>query len=145
MSEIDVEEGIREEVKTEEVKARKIKRRGPGKRPSYLEINPEEYDGERILTVRFYPDILSAPKWKRAKKAMKVLRQKVVKYVKNVREKRTDREVRVKVPIVWISPEVNEIVWSRGAKNPPRRIRVRVLYKVLDAENGRVELKILPM
>ncbi len=141
MSETTVEENL-EAVK---VKERKIKKRGPGKRPSYLEINPEEYDGERILTVRFYPDILSAPKWKRAKKAMKVLRQKVIKYVKNVREKRTDREVRVKDPIVWISPEVNEIVWSRGAKNPPRRIRIKVLYKVLDAENGRVELKVLPM
>jgi len=141
MSETTVEENL-EAVK---VKERKIKKRGPGKRPSYLEINPEEYDGERILTVRFYPDILSAPKWKRAKKAMKVLRQKVIKYVKNVREKRTDREVRVMDPIVWISPEVNEIVWSRGAKNPPRRIRIKVLYKVLDAENGRVELKVLPM
>jgi len=51
------------------------------------------------------------------------------------RPKRTPRAIRfirafikrhLKSENIWISPEVNEIVWSKGIQKPPRRIKVRV-------------------
>lgn len=49
----------------------------------------------------------------RAKKAANFLRSFVERHMKD--------------PNVRISEEVNEIIWSRGIRNPPRRIRVRVV------------------
>ncbi|MEX0568548.1 MAG: hypothetical protein Q6363_005215, partial [Candidatus Njordarchaeota archaeon] len=56
-------------------------------------------------------------------------------------------------PAIWISPQVNDIIWSRGAKNPPKKIRIRVLIKVdeiiRDSEGRptgcRAELKVFPV
>ena len=49
----------------------------------------------------------------RAKKAVKFLVDYVSRHMKN--------------PNVKVAPEVNEIIWSRGIRNPPRRITVRVI------------------
>jgi len=136
-------EGVKEEKIEEITEERRIKKRGPGKKLKIMEEKMQG-DGERLLTVRFYPRILSAPKWKRAKKAVKVLRELVIKYVKNVEDPRSGQKIRIKRPVVWISPKLNEVIWSRGAKNPPRRMRVRVLYKIQDAERGEVELRVFP-
>ncbi len=125
-------------------KERRLKRRGPSKRLKILEEKAEDYDGERFLTIRFYPRVLSAPKWKRAKKAIKVLKERILKYVKNVEEPGSGRKIRIHKPILWVSPEVNEVIWSRGARNPPRKIRVKVFYKIIDADKGEVELRVFP-
>jgi len=101
------------------------------------------------MTIRFYPRILSAPKWKRAKKAAKVLRELVAKYVKYAPDPETGEKVRIKKPYVWISPKTNELIWSRGAKKPPRKIRVRVLVKFLNIDKknktGEAELRVFPV
>ena len=151
---VEGEEKIEE--RGEEV-GRKIKRRGPGKIPEVIIEKREEKDDERFLTIHFSPKLLkSAPLWKRARKAMKLLQRFVEKHIKYVEatidEAGTRAKVRITEPIIWVSPEVNEIIWSRGAKNPPKRIRVRVLIKVeevlRDAEGKptgcRAELKVFP-
>jgi len=148
--EIETIEESEEMVKIEEapkeipIEERRVKKRGLSKKIKYIEEKKEDYDGERFLTVRFYPRILSAAKWKRAKKAVKTLRELVLKYVKNVEDPNTGKKIRIKKPSVWISPEMNALIWSRGAKNPPRKVRVRILYKIVDSENGEVELRVFP-
>ena len=49
----------------------------------------------------------------RAKKAVRFLIDYVSRHMKN--------------PNVKVAPEVNKIIWSRGIRNPPRRITVRVI------------------
>ncbi len=148
--EIETIEESEEMVKIEEapkeipIEERRVKKRGLSKKIKYIEEKKEDYDGERFLTVRFYPRILSAAKWKRAKKAVKTLRELVLKYVKNVEDPNTGKKIRIKKPSVWISPEMNALIWSRGAKNPPRKVRVRILYKIVDSDNGEVELRVFP-
>ena len=141
--EVSIEEAVEEETEEKVEEERRIKKRGPGKSLKIIEEKTEG-DGERLLTIRLYPRILSAPKWKRAKKAVKVLRELVTKYVKNIEDPKSGEKIRIKKPFVWISHELNELIWSRGAKNPPRRVRVRVLYKILDSEKGEVELRVFP-
>ncbi len=146
-----------EEVEEERVEEKipiKGKRRGIGKVPSYIieaeEISEEEKIYERVLTIRFFPRILSAPKWKRAKKAAKVLRELVDKYVKYAPHPETGNKVRLIKRKIWIHPKINEQIWSRGAKNPPRRIRVRVVIKAIEGEREKekglpVELRVMPI
>lgn len=54
-----------------------------------------------------------APKWRRSKKAMSVLKEFIVKHMK------TDN--------VIICPELNEKIWERGIKNPPGKVSVIAL------------------
>ena len=60
------------------------------------------------------------PRWKRAKRAVKHIREFVMRHTK------VDRVV--------IEPEVNERIWDRGIKKPPRRIKVRVEVMEEDEE-----------
>ena len=111
------------------------------------------------MTIRFSPKLLkSAPLWKRARKAMKLLQRFIIKHIKYV-EATVDEatgaraKVRITEPITWISPQVNEILWSRGSRNPPKSIRIKVLIKVediiRDAEGKpigcRAELRVFPI
>lgn len=75
-------------------------------------------ESTRILEEREYiVPLYKAFRYKRglhrAKKAARFLRSFVERHMKD--------------PNVRISEEVNEIIWSRGIRNPPRRIRVRVV------------------
>lgn len=148
VSEVEEEEVVEREERAvgEEVEAveKGIKKRGLGKKIKLIEEKKEDYDGERYLTIRFYPRLLSVAKWKRASRAVKILRERVIKYVKNVEDPISGRKIRIKNPTVWVSPEMNAVLWSRGAKNPPRKVRVRVLYKITDADEGQAELRVFP-
>lgn len=53
-----------------------------------------------------------APRYKRAEKAVTLLRAFVERHMKP--------------SSIRIDPEVNEAVWRRGIENPPRRIRVKL-------------------
>ena len=64
------------------------------------------------------------PRWKRAKKAIKIIRKFVTRHLK--------------VEDVKISNKVNEIVWKRNIKKPPRKIRVKVVK--IDEETAEVKL-----
>lgn len=152
MKEIKKEEVKEEgEVPKPEVKPeRRLKKRGLKKIPEYLlEKEAEKADSERLLTIKFYPKLLTAPKWKRAKKAAKILKELVVKYVKYATDPETGEKIRINRSYVWISPRVNEKIWSRGAKNPPRKLRVRVLVKFINIDrrgrNTEAELRVMPL
>lgn len=54
-------------------------------------------------------------RYKRAPRAMQIIKDQVIQHLK-VKE---DEEV-------WIDPEVNHHIWSRGIENPPRKVRLQV-------------------
>ena len=66
---------------------------------------------ERIYTVPLGRAWV-APRYKRAEKAVTLLRAFVERHMKP--------------SSIRIDPEVNEAVWRRGIENPPRRIRVKL-------------------
>ncbi|KON31319.1 hypothetical protein AC482_01100 [miscellaneous Crenarchaeota group-15 archaeon DG-45] len=66
---------------------------------------------ERIYTVPL-GRAWTAPKYRRAEKALSVLRAFVERHMKPAS--------------IVIDPRVNEAVWKRGIQKPPRRIRVRL-------------------
>ncbi len=70
---------------------------------------------ERIFTIPL-KKAFRAPRTKRAKKAMKVIREFLKRHMKV--EKLED---------VVIGKSINEAVWKRGIQKPPRRIRVHAI------------------
>ncbi len=66
---------------------------------------------ERIYTVPLGRAWV-APRYRRAEKAVTVLRKFVQRHMKPEE--------------IIIDPSVNEAIWARGIKNPPRKIRVRL-------------------
>lgn len=100
----------------------------------------KEYDGERFFTTHFYPEILSAPTWKRSSRAIKALKDNVRKQIKYVEDPLSGRRTRIENSIIKISPKLNEKIHK-----DPRKIRVRVNYKILDPEEGRVQLHVQPI
>jgi large subunit ribosomal protein L31e len=67
-----------------------------------------------------------APRTKRAKRAIKEIRENVMRHMK-VSEDR-----------VWIDTALNEKIWERGIQNPPKRISV----KVVKFDDGLVEVSL---
>ncbi len=68
------------------------------------------------------------PRWKRAPRAARFLKEFVAKQAKAEK--------------VVLGPEVNEKIWERGIEKPPSRIRVRV--KVEEEEGARIAHVHLP-
>jgi len=66
---------------------------------------------ERIYTVPLTRAWI-AQKFRRAEKAMSVLKQFTERHMKPTG--------------IIIDPSVNEAIWARGIKNPPRKIRVKM-------------------
>lgn len=67
---------------------------------------------ERVITVPLR-DVRAEPKHKRADKAMSIVREHLA------------RQFTVDEAAVRLDPSINEVVWSRGRKKPPSKIRVR--------------------
>ncbi len=65
---------------------------------------------ERVYTVPLKLGWLKVSRWQRAKKAVKFLREFALRHMKGKE--------------VVIDPKVNKEIWSRGARNPPRKIKV---------------------
>ncbi|MFQ6053296.1 MAG: 50S ribosomal protein L31e [Candidatus Bathyarchaeia archaeon] len=78
---------------------------------------------ERIYTVPLTRAWV-APRYRRAEKAVTVLRAFVERHMKP--------------SSTIIDPKVNEVIWRRGIRNPPRRIRV----KLSKAEDGAVTVSL---
>lgn len=70
---------------------------------------------ERKLILNIRKNVLKAPKNKRAKKAVKVLREKLKRILK------TDK--------IKFSYRLNEFIWRRGIKNPPMKYKLRIIKK----------------
>jgi large subunit ribosomal protein L31e len=78
----------------------------------------EEIQEERFYSVPLAKSgYMKSPRWKRAKKAITVLRAFLTQHMKPEGD-------------VYIAQELNERVWENGIKHPPRKLRVRVTKSV---------------
>ena len=68
---------------------------------------------ERTYTIPLFPKLNSTPRTKRAPRAMRLIREFIVKHMKS--------------EDILMDQAVNEFIWSRGIKKPPRKISVRAL------------------
>ena len=84
---------------------------------------------EEIVEERFYTiplqRALVRPSKKRAPRAMNLLKIFVTKHMK-LEMKVSEEDEEEELPHLVISKEVNEKIWERGIKKPPRRIKVRI-------------------
>ncbi|AEA47760.1 50S ribosomal protein L31e [Archaeoglobus veneficus] len=70
---------------------------------------------ERVYSLRLKHKMKRYPRWLRAKKA--------VKYVRNFLSK----HMKVEPDKVKIDASINEKIWERGAQKPPTRIKIRAV------------------
>ncbi len=91
-----------------------------------------------VYIVSFFPLLKTIPKRRRAKRAIRFLRERIGERV-TYEEEKEGKKIRRRVgkDHVRISPEVSKAIRSRGAKKPPRRIRV-VVIKFRDRESDEV-------
>lgn len=73
---------------------------------------PEEIERIYVIPLR---ELRESPRWKRAPRAMKVIRNFV------------SRHMKVEPKSIWIDDKVNRYIWSRGAENIPSKVRVKVI------------------
>lgn len=69
---------------------------------------------ERIMVIPLRAS-RKAPRSSRANRAVKAVKEHVVRHLKAKPER------------VWVDPKVNEILWARGKKNAPTKLRVKVI------------------
>jgi len=87
---------------------------------------------ERVFTVPLTVT-RQIPKTKRAPRAIKEIKEFIRQHMI---DKGSDKEEQLKD--VWIDFRVNELIWSRGIENPPRKIRV----KAIRFEDGLIEVSL---
>jgi large subunit ribosomal protein L31e len=84
---------------------------------------------ERVITVPLR-DVTAVAKHERADRAMKLIREHLA------------RNFSVTPSDVRLDPSINEAVWERGRKKPPRKIRIRAARfdeageRVVEAEHA---------
>ena len=69
-------------------------------------------DEERVYTIPLRREFLKAPKWKRTKRAINITKEFLMKHMKS-------KDVR-------IGKYLNQLILSRGRKNPPGKVKVKV-------------------
>jgi len=106
----EVKEAEEEEVEEEEAKKEKKE-------------EEEEIVEERIYTIPLSRAWISPPK-KRTPRAIRIVKNFIQKHMKIKTEVEEEGEEPEKLVV---SNEVNEKIWSRGIKEPPRNIRVRAV------------------
>ncbi|MGQ9469164.1 MAG: 50S ribosomal protein L31e [Nitrososphaerales archaeon] len=67
---------------------------------------------ERIYTIPLKRMIM-APRQRRAKRAINIIREFAIRHMK--------------ASNIKLSPELNEKIWERGIRSPPRRITVKMV------------------
>ena len=87
---------------------------------------------ERVFTVPLTVT-RNVPKTKRAPRAIKEIKEFVRQHMI---DKGSDKEEQQKD--VWIDFRLNELIWSRGIENPPRKVRV----KAIRFEDGLIEVSL---
>ena len=94
---------------------------------------------ERIMTIPL-KKTKTAPKTKRANRAIKEIREFVAQHMK-AREGMSDEEKEQMLPPedkVWIDPKINEVIWARSIGKPPASVRVRAIK----FEDGQIEVSL---
>jgi len=107
----EVKEAEEEEVEEEEVKKEK------------KEEAEEEIVEERIYTIPLSRAWIQPPK-KRTPRAVRIVKSFIQKHMKIKTEAEEEGEEPEKLVL---SNEVNQKIWSRGIREPPRNIRVRAV------------------
>ena len=79
---------------------------------------------EKIVTLNLRKDLIKTPRWKRSKRALKLLREKIRRIAKT--------------EIVKIDRAVSEKIWARGAEKPPMKLRLRI--RKIDEKTSEVKL-----
>ena len=94
-------------------------------KPSKRKKKEEDEDivEERLYTIPLGKALVRPPK-KRAPRAMQMIKAFITKHMKLEMRVAVEEE-KGELPKLVISNDVNEKVWSRGIKKPPRKIRVR--------------------
>ncbi len=77
----------------------------------------EEIQEERYYTVNLSRGFEKGPRWSAAKKSVSTLHIFLKRHMKPEGD-------------VYISQDLNERIWERGIKHPPRKIRIRVTKSV---------------
>lgn len=80
---------------------------------------------ERVITISLRATKM-APRTKRAKRAIKEIRENVMRHLK------------VDAEHVWIDTTLNEKIWERGIQSPPRKITI----KAVKLDDGLVEVSL---
>ncbi len=103
------EEEVKMEEKVEE------KEGEVGEEVRYPSIIPEDVEirEERIYVIPLWKAWVRKRGYRRAKKAINYLRRFVSRHMRN--------------DDVVIDPSLNELIWENGIRNPPRRVKVKVL------------------
>ena len=73
----------------------------------------EQKPEERVFTIPLRKEFSKAPKWKRTNKTIKTVREYLFRHMKTMDVK--------------LGKELNEFLWSDGAKNPPKKVTVHAL------------------
>ncbi len=76
------------------------------------------------------------PKTKRAPRAIKEIKDFVRKHM--AEKLPEDEEGKGEKRDVWVDYKLNELIWSRGIENPPRKVRV----KAIRFEDGLIEVSL---
>ncbi|MHA1771293.1 MAG: 50S ribosomal protein L31e [Candidatus Thorarchaeota archaeon] len=110
-------EELEELPETEEIEAEKAPTEEKADKAIEAPVEAPEEEEEEIVEERIYTVPLRKAYWtgsrlRRAKRAVRILREFVERHMK-------PEELN-------IHPDVNERIWSRGIQKPPRRIRIRV-------------------
>lgn len=98
--------------------------------PKKTETKTETIEREYIIPLRRRWKIV--PRYKRANKAIKTIKEFLVRHMK-IRDRDLNK--------IKIDKYLNEIVWFRGIKKPPARIKVKAIK---DGENVKVEAVEMP-
>ena len=109
--------------KEEAPKAEEKKAEAPEKKP---EKEERKAGVEQIFTIPL-DKAKSVPRWKRSKKAVKVVKAHLARHLKAEESK------------IHIDASINEEIWSRGSQKPPLQIRV----KAMKFEDGVVEVELI--
>ena len=117
-----VEEAAKEEAPVEEQPAKEEAEEKEEVKPKKKKEEVEIVE-ERTYTIPLQRALVRPPK-KRAPRAMQLIKTFVTKHMK-LEMKVSEEEEEEELPQLIISQEVNEKIWDRGIKKPPRKIRVR--------------------
>jgi len=75
---------------------------------------------ENIYTIPFYPKLNKIAPYRRAPRAIRMLKEYIVKHTK--------------ADFVIITNDLNEFIWKRGIQKPPRKVKVRAIVETIDEE-----------